>query len=165
MNLIRFLTPTNIATERVKFFSSSQNYNPTFTYERGIGLEEWVERNPRYKLLKQATLGQDIETMVKVACRVFETQIVPDTLTLAKKIIETKPGSLEKFSTSDINKGFQGAFEYFGINYKVKLTNVQGFNFRPKYSERKILVGNQPNLQYFSVDGETKHEMTHVIRY
>jgi hypothetical protein len=164
VSLLKFLTPTNIVEERIKFFSS-RKYNPVFKYNRDFDIDGWIRRRPKYKSLVKAILAQDTEGIMKLAGSLFETELTPNTLKLARNIVKNKPVLLEGDSIHKIVESFETAFKYFDLDYQPELTNEEGFNFRPRYSEKKILIGKNLNLQYYSIDGEVKHEMLHIIRY
>jgi hypothetical protein len=164
VSLLKFLTPTNIVEERIKFFSS-RKYNPAFKYNRDFDFEGWIKRRPKYKSLVEAVLVQDTEKIMKSASNLFETDLTPNTLKLARNIVKNKPVLLESEPTHKIIESFETAFRYFDLDYQPELTNEEGFNFRPRYSEKKILIGKNLSLQYYSIDGEVKHEMLHIIRY
>ena len=164
VSLLKFLTPINITEERIKFFSSHK-HNPVFKYNWDFDIEGWIRRRPEYEAFVKAILDQDAKRTMKLASKLFEVDLAPNTLEIAKNIIKNKPILLKSGSIKSIIEGFEAAFNYFGLDYQTELTNKEGFNFRPRYSKKKILIGKNPNLQYYSIDGEIKHEMTHIIRY
>jgi hypothetical protein len=166
MNLIAYLTPTNLASEKERFFSSHQ-YNPIFRYiwDEPEALE-WSQQNLKTQKLAQALKNQDSQAIQQVAEDLFETKITPELLTSAKQITSVVPSKNQTEPIEKIVMAFEKAFAFLGLDgYCVEIVDQHGFNFRPIAQQKKVVVSRHLNCDFFSVDGEVKHELTHIIRY
>ncbi len=166
MNLIKLLTPSNLTEEEEKYFASS-NYQPQFQYDWDSNeAKTWIERNPRYKDLYQALLDQNYIGIIEKASALFCVQIEDSYSQLAKSITSESPKKLQSQSINQISDAFEKAFQFLGLSgYKVKVVNQQGFYFRPQPSKKRIVMSVYAKFDFFSIDGEVKHELAHVIRY
>lgn len=166
MSLLKYLTPTNLAEEKVKFFSS-KTYNPQFKYAcNDSDFASWISKNPNLQDFFQAVKSQDSSLIEVQAGKLFDTKLTKDFLLLANQIIAVKPETLAKESLDEVVASFNEAFKFFGLdNYKVEVADQRGFNFRPVPRHQKIIVSKYLILDFFSIDGEVKHELAHILRY
>lgn len=162
MNLLQIITPTNIEEERKEFFSST-TYNPTFKYRwenEDIGKLYQSKKSD----LKRAVISQKHEEIVRCAKTYFETELDEDFLKLAQEYTKQTPERIIE-KVEDLAKAFRKAFEYFDLDYKIILSNKKGFNIRPEPKKKQIIISDSAEFDFFSIDSEVKHEMTHVLRY
>lgn len=164
MTIISFLNPVNLAQEKEKFFNSD-SYHPQLCYDwNEQEIAAWINREPEYASFSKAILSQDSDAIEKEGRHAFSTVMDPQLLNLATTVTSKPP---QLFSTPDISKvvsSFEDAFSFFGLDYTIEVSEAHGFNFRPVHEEKKIVVSTHLNMQFFSLDGEIKHELLHVIR-
>lgn len=159
MNFVQFITPLNLAEEKEKFFAS-QNYHPQFIYD-------WNDQSfhAKYHNLAAAVIAQDTTKMVEYAQQIFETYIDPEILHTAREAVANAPTVLPEQPLSDLVIAFQKALHFLDLaEYQVELVDKHGFNIRPSISQKKVVISKHANLDFFSIDGEVKHELLHVIR-
>lgn len=163
MNLLANITPINLKEEHDKFLKSN-SYHPVFKYS-------WQDKKPKFKItddktaLIAAVIGEDTATIVASAKKYFLFDNW-EYLELAKSIIATKPNSYPKQEISDFVNEFNKAFAYLGLSeYKIEVVDQHGFNFRPSVKTKSLLMSKYANFQFFEAVGETKHELSHIIRF
>lgn len=163
MNLLKFITPLNLESEKVKFFSSD-SYNPIFTYY-------WQSEEPVYSTsgnklnLMKAIFDQNVSDIHKYATQQFEIGSW-EHIDLAEGILKIKPGKLIIEDHDQIAEKFNNAFAFLGLTaYKLRIVDTHGFNFRPLCHKNELLMSKYANFEYMSVDGEIRHELVHIIRY
>ncbi len=162
MTLLQIITPVNIEEEREKFFSST-TYNPVFQYRwetEDVGKLYQSKKSD----LKRAVLSQDHKEIVRCAKAYFETEIDEDIQQLAQEYTRQTPERISE-KVEDLAEAFRKAFEFFDLDYKVILSERKGFNIRPEPKKQQIIISDSAELDFFSIDSEIKHEMTHVLRY
>lgn len=165
--ILDIITPINIAEEREKFFNSSI-YNPIFRYEwTSKDIQEFADNHIKYKRLAHAIERQETESIVKEAKAVFETQIEENCLLIARNIISSPPEmpNNKTISTKNVITEFQNVLNYFNLSYSFTVLPHAGFNFRPVYAKKEILINEHIDFHLLSLDGSIKHEMSHIIRY
>jgi len=164
--ILDIITPNNLVEEREKFLKSS-TYNPVFRYKwtsQEVG--EFAHKHSKYKKLVLAIEKQDTDTIVKEAEKVFETKIEQEYLVTAQNIISAHPDlPNQSVFVKDIIAEFQHVLNYFNLSYSFTVVPHAGFNFRPVYAKKKILVNENTDFHLLSLDGSIKHEMTHILRY
>lgn len=162
MSLIKLITPVNLAEEKEKFFKS-QNYNPIFKYnfENFAEYEKPIDLKER---LVNAILGQNTNEITDTAKQLFQVDLVKYRHKAESVIKNTKVGTIA-FSLENIKSQFNSAVGFLGLGYKLSIVDKQGFNFRPSYKTKVLLMSKYANLEYFSVRGEIQHELTHIVRY
>ncbi len=164
VKLISFLTPTNLEAEKEKFFASDE-YNPQFEYDWDEqDIQAWLRSKPEYRPFVEAVLDQNYEKIVAEGEILFSTTVDEQTLSVAKQLTEHPPTRLETPPVEEIISAFEEAMQWLGIDYTMEVTDRGGFNFRPDHRNRKILMSSQVHLHYYTVDGEVRHELLHVIR-
>ncbi len=163
MNLLKFITPLNLQTEKEKFFTND-SYNPIFRYY-------WQEEEPMYttygnKLdMMKAIFDQDVSNIHKYAGQQFEIGSW-EHIDSAKEILKVKPGRIPSEGHTQIIEKFAKAFNFLGLSdYKLSIVDTLGFNFRPLCHKRVLQMSKYANFEYMSVDGEIRHELVHIIRY
>jgi hypothetical protein len=154
MNLLRLITPTNIAQEREKFFQSS-SYNPAFKYN-------WPSQSDDKFI--QSILDQDRSLITTLALETFQVDL-EESVNEAKSALINRSFDLPVETISEIKSAFENAFSFFGLNYQLELVDKYGFNFRPEPKNAKVVMSKHANLQFFDAEGEVKHEMVHILRY
>lgn len=164
MDLLRLITPVNLTVEKEKFLASRE-YHPQFTYgwnEKEV--QELIASKTQYQHLAEGILGQNSSQIVEAGRKIFETEVKPELVAVAKKILDQRLPKLPEQQIAEVEKAFGEAFGLLGIPYQIEVVNESGFNFRPRYKDRKVVVSKYLRTDYFSIDGEVKHELTHVIR-
>ena len=165
MNIVEFLTPTNLKQEKEHFFSSS-TYNPQFTYAWGRDdIDQWIKKTRRYKSLINAITDQDYDQIITEAKKVFSTDISDAYLKIARDIILHTPSYSNTFGLQELINHFKAILKKFNLNYSIEICDLGGFNVRPQFHTHCILISYDVHLQFFSVDGLVKHEMSHVLRF
>lgn len=163
MNFLNIITPTNLEEEKLKFFSN-QDYNPIFKYSWQISKPK-VEVKGKKSALIKSIIEQDINLIDKNARSYFEIDKW-DYLERAKRITESTPQLNLNENIEDFIQGFTNAFQLLDLNgYKINLVDVGGFNFRPSLKTKEIVMSKSANFQFFSAEGEVRHELVHIIRY
>lgn len=163
----RFLsitTPVNLETEEEKFLDS-KTYNPIFHFNWEKKPMQALDKNKNLRQLKQAIFEQDHRLTVKYARKVFQTSFDINTRDEAQRIIDSKPEYKRRVTVTSIKRAFEEAFKILDIDYEVQIALRGGFYFRPNHFKRNILISYKAELQFFTIDGAVKHELTHVIRH
>lgn len=166
MKLLDILTPINIAEEREKFFAS-QTYNPIFKYT-------WQTIKPHIKGtstkadLKRAIVNQSVIEILANAQYYFGIKSF-DYTRIANDYVNSNKDNLKGHffnnSSSSVKEMFNDTFKSFALDYKIKFTDSSGFNFRPNYKNKILYVSKTACLGFFDIEGEVKHELTHIIRH
>ncbi len=165
MSFLKLLTPTNLATEREHFFASS-DYNPQFEYAWDAeSLNAWGTSQPHYAPLAQAVSVQDNESMTRAASDIFGVAYSEQLEKTAQSLTQLMPERTATPSQTQIADSFARAFSQLGLHeYHLEIAEATGFNFRPSVSQKKIVMSAHANFDYFSLDGEIRHELSHVLR-
>jgi hypothetical protein len=164
MNLIRLITPSNLLEEKEKFFSSN-SYSPTFKYTWvNSDIEKWLSHRPRYQKLVNALMSQNTDAISKEAKLVFSTEINNEVLENAKEVLRKKPKLLSTPPLEHVEQEFNNAFNYFSIGYQIQIVDEYGFNVRPNYSKHRADLSRGAHYDLFSVAGDIRHELVHIIR-
>lgn len=166
MNLLKLITPTNLKTQQERFFSE-ENYHPVFDYSWEKTKIIYKNSNPSKQTLITAILDQKHDEITNSAKQYFETNL-DDYQLIAKEIISDfqrdkvtiKTPTLDEFAIA-----FQHAFKLLKLDYKLEIVDETGFNFRPKPKDKKIIMSRHADFQFFDIEGEIRHELTHIIRY
>lgn len=162
--MLTIITPVNLQEEKEKFFASD-NYNPQLQYNWSAVVVERAFKNvPHGNELIQAIIQQDHKAIVAEAQLIYGIQIEQNILDTAIRITSNKPDPLPPQSIEELEKEFIKAVSFFNLDYKVVLTEQMGFNVRPDHINKKLLVSTHANLQFFSVEGQVKHEIAHTLR-
>lgn len=160
-NLLTIITPQNLEAEEEKFLSSD-TYNPMFSYPWMS--EEVMEPFDSQNEFLNALFKQDHFEITKQSKKKFETKITEELLEDAKKLTSVKIERAKPIELKVIVEGFRRAMEYLNLDYKIEVSRKSGFYFRPNHVYKKIKISYTARLEFFSVDGAIKHELTHVIR-
>lgn len=166
MNLVTYITPLNLSAEKEKFFASS-SYHPQFQYcWDQPQAEDWLDRHPLYQPLGEAMKNQDLDGIIDTASHIFDTRIDLGVLKAAQQIVSVAPEKLPPQTLEQVSQAFADAFTFLGLDeYQLEIVDQHGFNFRPAPSEKKIVASQYMSLDFFSIDGEVKHELAHIIRW
>lgn len=163
-NLLDIITPTNLQSEREKFFQSN-SYHPIFHY---IWQDQILEPSFSIKLkypLWEAIHAQDHSAIVHAAENLFEVKLTPTRLTDAKKFASVK-GERSTGTADEYVRLLRAGLDDFGLtDIQVVLTDEAGFNARPQHAKKQILVSNHIHFGYFSMQGDARHELVHTLRY
>ncbi|MCA9381997.1 hypothetical protein KC660_01160 [Candidatus Dojkabacteria bacterium] len=164
MNLLHIITPINLAEEEEKFFASD-NYNPIFEYDwDNVNLDKLDLTRNKDKLI-YSIINQDILNLVVNAETFFETELDEAVLQQAKSIVSNPPEKVPPQNISDLAKRFEEVFKEFSINFKVEVVDQKGFNIRPLNIGSKLIISKYANMDFFTIEGEIRHELVHIIRY
>jgi hypothetical protein len=165
LTFLRILTPLNLREEGERFLASS-TYHPTFTYEWDREeLDDFVRIRPYMGPLVRAIEAQDADAISREAGVRFETTMDTDALAEARTRLLKFGDELHPVPVPEIAAAFQRAFDFFGIDYTIRIVDKPGFYFRPFHDKRVFLISATTELQFFTVDGALKHELTHILRY
>ncbi len=165
MNILSFITPVNLEEEQEKFFASA-TYHPTFHYKWHLKkIQEFVAKTPKYEKLLAAVLKQDHMEITNIASELFCSQLDTDILYNAHTVLGNKPALRGIQTIEHVVKHLEDSISFFDLDYAIHVTEKTGYNARPQHKKKRILVSKHINLQFFSADGQVKHEMTHILRY
>ncbi len=165
MNIISYLNPTNLGEEKEKTFQSD-SYNPQLSYNWDEEeIKKWLLKEPEYVSFAQAIQTQNSNEIKKEGEKAFSTNMDSKLLNGAKVIVKQVPKSFKTPEIEVVAQAFEQAFAFFNFDYSIEVSEAHGFNFRPVHEEKKIVLSRHLNMQYFSLDGEIKHELLHIIRY
>lgn len=163
MNLLKFITPLNLHTEREKFLASNE-YNPQFQYYWQNEDVEYTTQGDKLNLMKSIK-DQDIDSIHKYARLHFQMDDW-NHIDLANKILSDKPLTLSTPKQDQIQNEFENTFKLFGLDeYSFKLVDKHGFSFRPNCHNKTLEMSKYASFQYFSIESEVKHDITHILRY
>jgi hypothetical protein len=162
MNLLKLITPTNIAEERDRFFAS-ESYNPVFQYKhedtKCISTVITQKEN-----IINAVLKQDDEELVKRAKQYFETDLEKFSDEAQNIITQTQPSPIS-FNFDEFNNLFNKANIILGTQFSLKVVDQHGFNIRPNYKTRELFFSKHAHFDFYSARSEIQHEFAHIIRY
>ncbi|HRN86854.1 MAG TPA: hypothetical protein PK863_06055 [Candidatus Dojkabacteria bacterium] len=163
MNLLKFITPLNLHTEREKFLASDE-YDPQFQYYWQNQDVEYTTQGDKLNLMKSIK-AQDIDSIHKYAklhFQMYDWEYVD----LANQILSRRPSKLEVRNTNYIQIEFERVFKLFGLyEYSFKTVDKHGFSFRPNCHKKTLEMSKYASFQFFSIESEVKHEITHILRY
>ena len=162
-SLLSLITPTNLNSEKERFFASS-TYHPVFQY---IWQDKNIEAKFSNKLkstLWEAVKTQNSQAITKSAQDLFEVNINEVTLSQSKHDAALK-GKKSGGSAPEFAKLMQQALIDFAIDYKIEISAESGFNARPQHELRKLIISRDAHFDYFSMEGGVHHDTTHIIRY
>lgn len=163
MNLLKFITPLNLHTEREKFLASNR-YNPQFQYYWQNEDVEYTTQGDKLNLMKSIK-DQTIDSIHEYAKHHFQMDNW-EYVDLANQILSEKPLSLSTLPTNQIQRDFERVFNLFGLEeYSFKLVDKHGFSFRPNCHNKTLEMSKYASFQFFSIESEVKHEITHILRY
>lgn len=163
MNLLKVITPVNLQEERQKFFENFK-YNPKFNYY-------WQKERP--KILPSSVkddliisiMDSDFEGIIRNAKLFFEIQnfFYLDT---AQLLVNNTPKVKFHEGVDIFIESFKYATDFLDLGeYKIKVVDQFGFNFRPNIRKKEILMSKNANFQFFDAESEIAHELVHIIRY
>jgi len=163
-NLLDLITPINLQEEQNRFFTSS-SYNPIFHYQwQDQIIDPTFSTKLKYPLW-EAIHAQDHASIVCAAQQLFEVDITPSKLKLAKKYASAK-GEKSTGSATEYSHLLRKGLDEFGLSdIEVEIVEEAGFNARPLHASKKIVVSSHIHFDYFSMEGEVHHELVHALRY
>lgn len=163
ISLLSLITPTNLESERDKFFSTA-SYNPTFHYIWQDQVVEPVFTAKTKRELWDAIQDQDHDSIVRSASKLFEVEI-SDTIKEKALIVAKEDGQRSSGSAIQVAKLFEEAIKQFELDYKVQIVGDPGFNVRPNHSLKKLIISEHAHFEYISMESLVHHEMVHIIRH
>jgi hypothetical protein len=162
-NLIDLITPTNLIEEHDKFFASS-TYSPIFHYT-------WQDKMPDPQFSSQsrrslwlAILHQDSREIIQAASHFFEVNITEALTDKALKVAKQRVAA-SSGSAKQLQQLFLDTFKKFDLDYQPLIVPESGFNMRPRHKDKKLLISEHIQFEYFSMEAEIRHEMVHIVRY
>lgn len=167
LELLDLITPINLREEEEKFIQSS-TYHPVFKYRWQNDkdfLAEMVQTNNIQNAFKAAVLSEDNTRIANTCKKVFKVEFDEDTIALANTLTSREVEELTIPYIENVARGFEMAIKFFDLDYKVVIVDKHGFFFRPHHKNKKLYVSKHAQLQFFTIDGVVKHELTHVLRY
>lgn len=115
--------------------------------------------------LEKAIISQKIGKVVKIAKERLETDLEKHRAE-AELLTSKFPEELPEDSLEDYISAFEEGFLKLGLTeYNLEIVYSDGFNFRPKPKDKKIIMNKNANMQFFGADGEARHELAHIVRY
>lgn len=163
MSYLKFITPTNLATEKERFFTIA-NYSPQLQYNWSEeSISSFTKSNPCNGELIDALLSQDTTKIIHAAANYFNVEFRPEDITLAKKLASSIPPSINATAT-DYATLMQDKLTQLGIDYQVKLVDKHGFQARPVHNKQLLKISKHLHLQFLTPDEITNHELVHIIR-
>ena len=164
LTFLKLITPTNLASEKRKFFKDKK-YNPVFSYIwQKASTENYEASSASRRKLLEAIFSQNEKEIVASAQKHFQTTISKSYIELAKELTSKRPSMRFKPNPEGFKRKFERALKFFGIDYDVVLAHEHGYNYRPKHKHHQLWVSKFGHRDFFSLDGSVKHEMVHVIR-
>ncbi len=163
MTYLKLVTPTNLAEEKEKFFSS-QSYSPQFIYtwdKQTVG--SVLQRNPELTALVDALLAQDIERIKATAAAYFDVLYRQEDIEFAQQLLSYVP-PVSNGTADDVAKMLTQKLAQLAIDYKVQIVDRHGFQCRPDHTAKIIRLSRYMHLQYYSVESIVNHELVHIIR-
>ena len=160
---LKIITPTNLATEKERFFSIP-GYSPQLEYDWDEHtLSAFLENDPTGAPLVNALLNQDGSAIIRAASAFFDVEFRETDIKLAHELISIVPpstnGTAEEYATLMREKLAQ-----LSIDYKVKIVDEHGFQGRPNHKKHLMKISQHLHLQFLSLDGITNHELVHIVR-
>lgn len=165
MQIVSFLSPTNLAEEEHRFFDS-KTYNPQLRYDwDSQASREFMVSEP-YSALCVSLRQKNYSLAIKEAGRLFETNMVLPMVQVAAEYLHTQPARERQPSVQKVINAFEQAFVQLGLTeYGVEISEQRGFNFRPNQSSKRLTMSAHAELGYLTLAGEVKHELVHIIRF
>lgn len=163
MSYLKLITPTNLATEKQRFFSE-ENYSPQLEYDwSSQTVNKFLQNTPNGRELADALLSQNGDLITQAAAKFFDVKFRPEDLALAEELTTTIPtpvnGTADEYATLMRQK-----LAKLGIDYKVEIVDEHGFQGRPNHKKHILKLSKYLHLQFLTLDGITNHELIHIIR-
>ncbi len=163
MSYLRIITPTNLAEEKERFFST-ENYSPQLRYNwDGRTIQKLEQTAPHEVKLLDAIISQDGEAITREASVFFDVKFLPEDIEFAQKLISTVPIATNG-TAKEYAKLFKRKLAELGIDYKVEIVDEHGFQGRPNHKKRAMKISKHLHLQFLSLNGIVNHELVHIIR-
>lgn len=164
-SFLHLTTPVNLTEERELFFAS-KTYNPIFHYTwQDKPNEEYSHSDPLKNKLYAAIIEQNHQAITTLASQLFVVDISDALHSLAVKEISNQSRIVFTGSAPEYAKLLKVALKEFDIEYQVIITPDHGFNVRPQHEIQTIMVSEALHCELFSMEGEVRHELAHVLRY
>jgi hypothetical protein len=156
MSILKFITPTNLQTERDKYFGSP-SYHPQFTYD-------WNEVTNKDSLI-EAVINQEIKQITIQAEARFAVDWSDDILKQAQTIISSPPEKLPPPPTlQQLVEAQKTALKQLNIDYEIVVSDQTGFVARPEHKSRRLVISSDVNYHYFSLESSIRHDAVHIVR-
>lgn len=163
MSYLKLITPTNLATEKERFFAS-QDYSPQLEYNwDSTTITNFLQKTPHGQPLVDALLNQNGELLTHAAAEFFDVKFRPEDLEFAQNLIAHIPPATNGTAT-EYAKLMRQKLTALGIDYQVKIIGEHGFQGRPNHKKRILKLSKYLHLQFLTLDGITNHELVHIIR-
>ncbi len=163
MSYLQLITPTNLATEKERFFSE-ENYSPQLEYSwDSQTIDSFLRDTPNGRKLVDALLSQNGNDITSAAAKFFDVKFRPADLAFAESLITTTPspvnGTVNEYATLMRQK-----LDKLGIDYRVEVVDEHGFQGRPNHKKHVLKLSKYLHLQFLTLDGITNHELVHIVR-
>lgn len=163
MSYLKLITPTNLVTERARFFAS-KHYEPQLEYDWSeANIANFLTKTPQGQPLVNALLSQDEKTLTRAAADFFDVKFRPADIEFAKDLTTTIPpatnGTAKTYAALMRQK-----LQKLGIDYQVLIVDEHGFQGRPNHQKHILKLSKYLHLQFLTLDGITNHELVHIVR-
>jgi len=163
MTYLKLITPTNIAEEKEKFFSS-QTYSPQFEYRWDDAfIAKCKIAKPELAELADALVNQDWPAIERAAKAYFDVRFRPEDISFAESLIQEIPKA-SNGTAEQLAPLIEAKLRDFGIDYAVEIVDKHGFQCRPDHKAKILRISKYLHLQFYSVEGVANHELVHIIR-
>lgn len=163
MSYLKIITPTNLASEKEKFFTL-KDYSPQLEYNwDDQTIDRFLKKTPSGKPLVEALLRQDGNAITRAAAEFFDVKFRSEDLDFAQDLIKNVPtpinGTADQYA--DLMKKKLAALD---IDYKVEVVDEHGFQGRPNHKKQIMKVSKYLHLQFLPLNSIANHELVHIIR-
>lgn len=164
MDYLELITPTNIVTEKEKFFASS-DYSPIFEYNwQQSVLDVYLTKHPKMRAAVAALQQQNLAEIMSYNTRKFAYESNTELDALADSALATKPNSAG-FEMKDLIAEYSRVFKLLGIDYRLDIVDETGFAARPMHKQKRLLLNKNATFEFMDLAGSVRHETCHIVRY
>lgn len=163
MTYLKLITPTNIAQEKERFFSS-KTYSPQLEYAWDAQrIKRYRVENPELIPLIDALLAQHKPALEEAASKYFDVLFRAQDILCAKRLIEQVPQA-SNGTAEDLAPLLEHKLQELGLGYGVEIVDKHGFQCRPDHKAKVVRLSKYLHLQFYSAEGVANHELVHIIR-
>ena len=162
MSYLSLITPTNIAEEREKFFSST-TYSPQLEYKWDNVHIQKYKKDPALLELTDALISGDNNQITSAAELYFNIKFLDDDILKAKEFVKVVPDKIH-ITPEEYAELANKKFTEFEVGYKAKVVDKHGFQGRPNHKTKMLSLSKYLNPDFLTVDGLVNHELVHIIR-